>query len=74
MATIPRDKRLLFAAVFAAFFLFGVSNTIMGAALPRILDSYGWLDSQAGIVMASGSLAFFLASFHAALMSRVADI
>ncbi|MBN1518925.1 MAG: MFS transporter [Spirochaetales bacterium] len=65
MATIPRDKRLLFAAVFAAFFLFGVSNTIMGAALPRILDSYGWLDSQAGIVMASGSLAFFLASFVA---------
>lgn len=65
MDTIRKNSRSIYAAVFGAFFLFGVSTTVIGAVLPRILDDFSWGYRGVGLVLAAGSIAFFIASYVA---------
>lgn len=58
----PRHRRL-FLALFAVFTIFGMSMTIIGAALPKILVSFGWSYFVAGLVLAANAIAYFSFTF-----------
>ena len=58
----PRHARL-FWALFAVFTIFGMSMTIIGAALPKILASFGWSYVVAGMVLAANAIAYFSFTF-----------
>jgi fucose permease len=62
MGLIERPLAGLYLALFGAFALFGISMTIVGAALPRILGDFGWSYGAAGAVIAAGAAAYTVAS------------
>ena len=63
MPLIEPRFRLIFAALFGVFMVFGTSMTIIGAALPKILVSFGWSYFAAGLVLAANSVAYFTFTF-----------
>lgn len=63
MPLIEPRFRLIFAALFGVFMVFGTSMTIIGAALPKILTSFGWNYFVAGLVLAANSIAYFTFTF-----------
>ena len=63
MSIVDPRHRGLFAALFAVFIIFGMSMTIIGAALPKILDSFGWSYFVAGLVLAANAIAYFSFTF-----------
>ncbi len=65
MALIETRFRVLFLALFAVFIVFGTSMTIIGATLPIILGDFHWSYLAAGLVLAAGSVAYFVATFAA---------
>lgn len=72
MALIAKPLRGLFIGLFAAFTLFGTSMTIVGAALPKILRDFHWLDGTVGAVIASAAAGYVLASLaSSAVMKRL---
>lgn len=58
----PRHRRV-FATLFLVFVVFGTSMTVVGATLPRILDTFGWEYVVAGAVLAANSIAYFSFTF-----------
>jgi len=54
---------MVFLALFAVFTIFGMSMTIIGAALPKILASFGWSYLVAGMVLAANAVAYFSFTF-----------
>lgn len=62
---IESRLRPLFLALFAVFILFGMSMTIIGATLPKILADYQWSYIVAGTVLGAGAVAYFVATFGA---------
>jgi len=62
---IETRLRPLFLALFAVFILFGMSMTIIGATLPKILADYQWSYIIAGTVLGAGAVAYFLTTFAA---------
>jgi fucose permease len=65
MAIVEKRFRLLYSVLYAIYILFGISMTVVGATLPRILADFSWGYGGAGIVMAAGSIAYFVASYIA---------
>jgi fucose permease len=65
MKIVADGYRSLFLALFATFMLYGISCTVVGAALPSILADFKWNYEIAGALMAAGSLGSFLAMFGA---------
>ena len=63
MPLIEPRFRLIFAALFGVFMVFGTSMTIIGAALPKILTSFDWSYFVAGLVLAANSVAYFTFTF-----------
>lgn len=63
MSIVDPRYRGLFAALFAVFIIFGMSMTIIGAALPKILSSFGWSYLVAGLVLAANAIAYFSFTF-----------
>ncbi|GAB1482264.1 MFS transporter [Treponema sp.] len=68
MPIVEKPFRGLYVALFAVFILFGMSMTIIGATLPRILEDFGWSYVGAGSVIAAGAIGYFLATFIAGLL------
>lgn len=58
----PRD-RLVFLVLFGVFTVFGTSMTIIGATLPKILATFGWIYLTAGTVLAANAVAYFSFTF-----------
>ena len=58
----PATRRLYFLLL-AGFVLFGVVFTVAGAALPQIIQSFGWSYTVSGLVLAASAAGYFLASF-----------
>jgi fucose permease len=54
---------MLFWALFGVFTIFGMSMTIIGAALPKIISSFGWSYFVAGLVLAANAIAYFSFTF-----------
>jgi fucose permease len=63
MQIVASRYRSLFLTLFATFILFGTTSTVVGAALPTILEQFHWSYGVAGILMAAGSLGSFLAMY-----------
>jgi fucose permease len=68
MSFIERRFRAAYAVLFGSFVLFGISVTVIGAALPRVLADFGWDYLSAGFVIASGSIGYFLSAYVAGRM------
>lgn len=72
MGIVEKPFRRLFAALFALFVFNGMSMTIIGATLPRILADFGWSYTGAGVVIAASAVGFFSANFFAGhLLNRI---
>jgi fucose permease len=63
MPIVDPRYRVLFLALFGVFTIFGMSMTIIGAALPKILTSFGWSYFEAGLVLAANAIAYFSFTF-----------
>ena len=63
MPLVDPRHRTLFLALFGVFTIFGMSMTIIGAALPKILTSFGWSYFIAGLVLAANAVAYFCFTF-----------
>ena len=63
MTLIAPRHRPLFLALFGVFTIFGTSMTIIGATLPRILESFGWSYLVAGLVLGANAVAYFTFTF-----------
>ena len=68
MSLIERRHRALFVLLFAVFIVFGMSMTIVGAALPVILAEFRWDYLIAGYVIGAGAVAYFVAAFAGGYM------
>ncbi|MGO8695090.1 MAG: MFS transporter [Rectinemataceae bacterium] len=72
MPLIAVRFRGLYSSLFSVFLLFGTSMTIVGASLPKILSDFSWSYGLAGLVIASGAAAYFLASLAGgAILKRI---
>jgi fucose permease len=56
-------KRRLYLLLLFNFMLFGVTLTIVGASIPEIIRTFGWSYTVTGIVLAAGSVGYFLSTF-----------
>ena len=61
--TLDRPTRRLYFLLLTGFVLFGAVFTDAGAALPQIIQSFGWSYTVSGLVLAASSAGYFLASF-----------
>lgn len=68
MALVESKFRRLYAVLFSIFVLFGVSMTIIGATLPKILAEFGWSYTTAGAVIAAGAISYFVATYGAGFL------
>jgi fucose permease len=68
LGDLDRRTRRLYILLLADFAVYGVLLTEFGAALPRILASYGWSYTLAGVVLAAGPAGFFAATFGTGLL------
>ncbi len=59
---VPHKRRLYLLLLFN-FMLFGVTLTIVGASIPEIIRTFGWRYTVTGVVLASGSIGYFLSTF-----------
>ena len=70
MSIVEKPFRRLYTALFALFIVFGMSMTIIGATLPRILEDFGWSYAGAGVVIAASAVGYFSANFLAGLLLK----
>ncbi len=68
MSYIERDLRGLFLALLVSFIIFGVSLTIIGATLPKIISDFNWSYISTGIVLSAGSIGYFASSFISGIL------
>ena len=65
---IEKDLRAIFITLLANFVLFGISLTIIGATLPKIIADFQWSYIATGIVLSAGSIGYFVSSFIAGIL------
>jgi len=72
MGLIAKPHRGLFTGLFGVFAVYGTSMTIVGAALPKILDDFGWSYASAGAVIAASAAGYAIVSFlSGAILKRI---
>jgi FHS family glucose/mannose:H+ symporter-like MFS transporter len=65
---IEPKYQVIFWPLLLTFLTFGASMTIIGALLPKILTSFHWSYTAAGIVLASSSLGYAVATLTAGML------
>ena len=63
MRYIESQFRSLYFAMLVNFVIFGVTLTIIGATLPRIIVDFHWSYTAAGIAISAGSVGYFISTF-----------
>ncbi len=63
MRYIETEFRSLYSAMLMNFVIFGVTLTIIGATLPKIIADFHWSYTTAGIAMSAGSVGYFISTF-----------
>jgi MFS transporter, FHS family, glucose/mannose:H+ symporter len=61
-------SRRLFTLLFAGFFVYGGVFTVYGATVPRVISDFGWSYVITGLVLAAGSVGFFISTFVTGLV------
>jgi len=69
-STIDRRSRPLFLLMVLEMGAYGVTLTIFGAALPRVIREFSWSYLAAGIVLSAGAAGFFLSSLASGYLLR----
>jgi fucose permease len=62
-SSLDRVTRHLYVGMLVNFAIFGVSMTLVGATLPRLIRELGWSYTVSGAVLASSSVGYFLTTF-----------
>jgi len=68
MRYIENQFRSLYLAMLVNFMIFGVTLTIIGATLPSILRDFNWGYTITGVVMAAGSVGYFVSTFVSGIL------
>ncbi len=68
MRYIEKEFRFLFLAMLVNFVLFGVSLTIIGATLPKIIGDFNWSYTATGTVLSAGSIGYFASSIISGIL------
>jgi len=68
MSYVEKEYRSIFLTMLLNFILFGISFTIIGATLPRIIRSFEWNYIETGMVLSAGSIGYFVSSFIAGML------
>lgn len=68
MFHVEKNLRFIFLVLLLNFILFGVSLTIIGATLPKIIADFQWSYIATGIVLSAGSIGYFVSSFVAGIL------
>jgi fucose permease len=68
LGALDRDSRRLYAGFLANFALFGVTMTLVGATLPRLIREHGWSYTTSGAVLSASSVGYFVATFSVGLL------
>jgi fucose permease len=67
---LDAGRKQLFFALLANFVILGISMTIFGAAVPQIIDGFGWDYLSTGMVMSAGALGGFLSTVACGILLR----
>ena len=67
---IERELRALYVAMLASFVIFGVSVAILGATLPKLIREFHWSYTASGLVLAAGSVAYFVSTFLSGILVK----
>ena len=70
MRHLAKETRLLYWALLSNFVLFGITLTIIGATIPKIIRTFNWSYTLTGIVLASGSVGYFSSSFLSGFLMK----
>ena len=68
MRYIESRFRSLYFAMLANFIIFGITLTIIGATLPRIIRDFDWSYTATGIVVSAGSVGYFISTFVSGIL------
>ena len=68
MRYIESRFRSLFVAMLVNFTLFGVTLTIIGATLPKIISEFQWSYIATGAVISAGSIGYFVSTFISGIL------
>lgn len=60
---MPNSQRRLYALLLTNFTLFGVALTLLGATIPKIIETFSWSYTATGFVLAAGSIGYFVSTF-----------
>ncbi|MBD3291507.1 MAG: MFS transporter, partial [Armatimonadia bacterium] len=70
LVPIDRRFRFIFFALLGTFATFGVTVTLVGATLPKVLESFQWSYAATGLVLCSGSVGYFVSSFCCGMLAE----
>ncbi len=65
----PRH-RVLFYPMLASFVLFGLNLAVTGAVVPKIVRDFRWSYTATGVVLAAGSVGYFVSTFLCGVLVR----
>ena len=65
---LHRDSRRLYIALLSNCALFGVTMTLVGASLPRLIRAFSWSYTVSGAVLAAGAMGYFVTTFVVGLV------
>jgi fucose permease len=68
MRYVEDQYRSLLIAMLINFILFGVTLTIIGATLPKIIREFSWSYTVTGIVISAGSIGYFASTFLSGIL------
>ncbi|MBN1413387.1 MAG: MFS transporter [Spirochaetales bacterium] len=63
------QKKIYFISLFM-FFLFGTIITFISSSIPTLLREFDWSYTNTGIILAAGSLGYFLSTFAAGFLLK----
>lgn len=68
MRNIENQFRSLYFAMLANFVVFGVTLTIIGATLPKIIRDFSWSYTATGFVVSASSVGYFVSTFVSGIL------
>jgi fucose permease len=60
---LEKNTRRLYVVLLFNFMLFGISLSIISASVPQIIRTYNWSYTLTGLILAAGSIGYFLSTF-----------
>ncbi len=68
LGALDAPRRRLYLALLAGFAVFGIVLTVVGASLPSIIAGFRWSYAVTGLVLAAGSVGYFVSTFLSGLL------